>query len=164
MLIQRQRCPGLVRYAPSPQVGVNAHFGQVTNGGMFLDLCIFLCCRPLVFSVLRDTMSEPCLNFLIFAGHLRVGTHDMHDLHYCFIYLEHCFPLLRCRALLHIGRQCWSQNIRFHFRVIEQFSCFKAKEQCSVNVRFHLGAFCKRGKRSGSVFFARQKEAVQSLQ
>ena len=50
VLIPRQRCPSLVRYAPSPQVLFSFHPGQVTIG-MFLDPLAVSCVVSHSYSV-----------------------------------------------------------------------------------------------------------------
>ena len=116
VLIQRQRCPGLVRYAPSSQVGFSVHPGQMTNGGMFLDT--FLPCIA----------SLSCSLYLVLQGQREFPE----CAHVCWRMrwnTRHArFANVFSEPPVH---RTWSQNIRFHFRVTEHSTAsFRTQEQC----------------------------------
>ena len=73
--------PSLVRYAPSPQVGFSVHPGKVTNGTVLAPLAL-LCVASHSYSVsfVLEGQSLPKM----FAGRVRVGTHDVHDVQFFF--------------------------------------------------------------------------------
>ena len=116
VLAQRRCCPGLVRYAPSPQVGFSVHLGQVTNG-MFFDAVALLCVVSLSYS--------PSFVYVhMFGGRVRVGTHDMHDVHFLVVFKT----VFRCSLVVHLcplDGHVGHRTSDFIFRVSE---CFHASE------------------------------------
>ena len=99
----------------------SVHAGQVTNCGMFWDTCALLD----AVSGIRVLCPSFCKVRAFFeCSHVcwpRNGTRDMYDLQLFLACLQQCLTHLISGARMPIGRQCWSQNIRFHFHVNEHF-------------------------------------------
>ena len=81
------------------------------------------------------------------AGRVRVGTHDMHDVHFLSC-LQDCLPLLICGALMFIGRHCL---VTEHPISLQSLNIFHASQ--TVCKRLAANALIFMGKRAFLILF-----------